>query len=68
MGSLITYLSIDLNVLGTVIRTTSVKMLETEKYFQCAKCHQIFSVSAEFEQYYMTPKPSRYALYGNLHF
>eukprot|EP00911_Craspedida_sp_UC1_P000880 UC1_evm1s669 len=44
---------------GTVIRVTTVKMLEYEREFVCAKCRQVFKVPACFEQRYTIPKPTR---------
>lgn len=46
---------------GTVTRTTGFRMLESEKLFKCAKCHQTFHVAADFEQYYLAPKPPKYS-------
>ena len=45
---------------GTVIRTSVMRMMETEREFVCTKCRQTFSVSADFEQFYTIPKPTRY--------
>lgn len=42
---------------GTIIRTGMVKMLETTKYYFCAKCQQNFPVQCDVEQYNMIPKP-----------
>jgi len=44
---------------GTVVRTSQVKMLEMEKNYMCSKCGQHFSVSADFEQFYASPRPAR---------
>jgi len=44
---------------GTVIRTATVKLLECEKEFLCSRCKQTFSVQADFEQYYIIPRPTR---------
>ena len=46
--------------IGTVVRTSSVKLLERSKCYKCEKCGQVFSVETEFEQCYTIPKPSRY--------
>nr|XP_039262957.1 DNA helicase MCM9-like isoform X1 [Styela clava] len=48
-----------LAVEGTVIRTSSVKLLEYEKELICAKCQNTFILKAEFEQHYSIPTPSR---------
>ena len=50
---------IQLTILGTVIRTAAVKLLETEREYICSRCKQSFSVEADFEQYYAIPKPAR---------
>ena len=44
---------------GTIIRTTTVKLLECEKDFICSRCKQTFSVKADFEQYYIIPRSTR---------
>jgi len=44
---------------GTVIRTGTVKMLESERMYQCSKCKHQFSVRADVEQFYAIPKPAR---------
>lgn len=49
-----------ITVAGIVIRTTTVKMLETQKTFMCSKCNQKFVVEGEFEQCYVVTKPVRY--------
>ncbi|XP_077994349.1 uncharacterized protein LOC144448073 [Glandiceps talaboti] len=46
-----------LSITGTVIRTTSVKLLEFEKEFICGKCKHVFTVQADFEQYYKECRP-----------
>jgi hypothetical protein len=43
--------------LGTVVRTGSVKMLESERLFQCGKCKHQFALRADVEQYFAIPKP-----------
>ncbi|KAJ3290970.1 DNA helicase mcm9 [Borealophlyctis nickersoniae] len=42
---------------GTVIRTGMVKMLETRKIFECAKCKGRFEVMYDREQHNRIPKP-----------
>lgn len=44
---------------GTVIRVTTVKMLEFEREFACTKCKHVFAMQAQFEQGYTIPKPTR---------
>ena len=44
---------------GTVIRTGTVKMLESERMYRCSKCKHQFSVRADVEQFYTIPKPAR---------
>ena len=48
-----------LAITGTVIRATTVKMLEYEREFLCTKCKHIFTVSADFEQCYALSPPAR---------
>ena len=48
-----------LSISGTVIRTTTVKMLECEREFVCTRCKHSFTVEADFEQYYLLPRPTR---------
>ncbi|KAK3103220.1 hypothetical protein FSP39_017519 [Pinctada imbricata] len=48
-----------LSIIGTVIRTTVVRMLEYEREYICTKCRNVFSVQADFEQYYSVCKPSK---------
>jgi len=48
-----------LSVSGTVIRTGMVKLLEGERLFQCAKCKYEFALSADIEQHYVIPRPTR---------
>ncbi len=45
---------------GTVIRTSAVKMLEMEVEYVCTACKQPFTMEADFEQFYIIPKPTRY--------
>ncbi|KAM9297521.1 LOW QUALITY PROTEIN: DNA helicase MCM9 [Morus bassanus] len=47
-----------LSVTGTVIRTSSVKVLEFERSYICDKCKHVFVVKADFEQYYAFCRPS----------
>ncbi|XP_043540329.1 DNA helicase MCM9 isoform X1 [Chiloscyllium plagiosum] len=47
-----------LSVIGTVIRTGMVKVLEFEHEYMCNKCRHIFTVTADFEQYYTTCRPA----------
>ncbi|XP_064303459.1 DNA helicase MCM9 isoform X1 [Phalacrocorax carbo] len=47
-----------LSVTGTVIRTSSVKVLEFERSYICDKCRHVFVVKADFEQYYTFCRPS----------
>ncbi|KAI4895691.1 hypothetical protein NFI96_024783 [Prochilodus magdalenae] len=48
-----------LSVTGTVIRTSVTKVLEYERDYMCNKCRHVFSVQADFEQYYSFSPPSR---------
>uniref|UniRef100_UPI00398EB161 DNA helicase MCM9 isoform X2 n=1 Tax=Pristiophorus japonicus TaxID=55135 RepID=UPI00398EB161 len=41
-----------LSVIGTVIRTGMVKVLEFEHEYMCNKCRHVFTVTADFEQHY----------------
>ena len=34
------------------------KMLETQRLFRCGMCGEVFSVMADYEQYYRTEKPT----------
>ncbi|NXM65316.1 MCM9 helicase, partial [Serilophus lunatus] len=47
-----------LSVTGTVIRTSSVKVLEFERSYICNRCKHVFAVRADFEQYYAFCRPS----------
>ncbi|NXH28771.1 MCM9 helicase, partial [Myiagra hebetior] len=47
-----------LSVTGTVIRTSSVKVLEFERSYICSKCKHVFVVKADFEQYYTFCRPA----------
>ncbi|KAI0217790.1 DNA helicase MCM9 [Lamellibrachia satsuma] len=48
-----------LSVTGTVIRATTIKLLDCEKEFVCNQCRHVFTVEADFEQYYSVCRPSR---------
>ncbi|XP_036438592.1 DNA helicase MCM9 [Colossoma macropomum] len=48
-----------LSVTGTVIRTSATKVLEYERDYMCNKCRHVFSVQADFEQYYSFSPPTR---------
>ena len=50
--------------IGTVIRTATVKLLETEREYICSRCKQSFTMEADFEQYYAIPKPARLVING----
>ncbi|KAM9339625.1 DNA helicase MCM9 [Symphorus nematophorus] len=41
-----------LSVTGTVIRTSVAKVLEYERDYMCTKCRHVFTVQADFEQFY----------------
>ncbi|XP_051234507.1 DNA helicase MCM9 isoform X2 [Dicentrarchus labrax] len=46
-----------LSVTGTVIRTSVTKVLEYEREYMCAKCHHVFTVLADFDQFYTFVQP-----------
>ncbi|XP_078131206.1 DNA helicase MCM9 [Sander vitreus] len=46
-----------LSVTGTVIRTSVAKVLEYERDYMCAKCRHIFTVQADFDQFYTFVPP-----------
>jgi DNA helicase MCM9 len=46
-----------LAVSGTVTRETTVKVLECSRQFQCSRCHHVFTVTSDLEQYNAIPKP-----------
>ncbi|XP_013414481.1 DNA helicase MCM9 [Lingula anatina] len=46
-----------LSVSGTVIRTSTVKLLEYEKEYMCTKCKHVFTVEADLEQFYSVCRP-----------
>eukprot|EP00062_Callorhinchus_milii_P014333 gi/632963381/ref/XP_007897848.1/ PREDICTED: DNA helicase MCM9 [Callorhinchus milii] len=47
-----------LSVMGTVIRTGMVKVLEFEHEYMCNKCRHVFPVYADFEQFYTFCRPT----------
>ncbi|CAL8317131.1 unnamed protein product [Merluccius merluccius] len=47
-----------LSVTGTVIRTSITKVLEYERDYMCAKCRQVFTVHADFDQFYTFAPPT----------
>ncbi|KAJ8009035.1 hypothetical protein DPEC_G00084660 [Dallia pectoralis] len=47
-----------LSVTGTVIRTSVAKVLEYEKDYMCCKCRHVFSLQADFEQFYSFVPPT----------
>jgi DNA helicase MCM9 len=44
---------------GTVIRATTVKMLEVSREFKCTRCSHVFTVEADIEQFYAIARPPR---------
>ncbi|KAA8583278.1 hypothetical protein FQN60_015824 [Etheostoma spectabile] len=46
-----------LSVTGTVIRTSVAKVLEYERDYMCTKCRHIFTVEADFDQFYTFVPP-----------
>ncbi|KXS12213.1 MCM-domain-containing protein [Gonapodya prolifera JEL478] len=44
---------------GTVVRAGMAKVLEYEHLFECAKCHGVFRVRADREEYHVVKRPSR---------
>ncbi|KAK9531018.1 hypothetical protein VZT92_010472 [Zoarces viviparus] len=46
-----------LSVTGTVIRTSAAKVLEYERDYMCAKCRHVFTVQADFDQFYIFVPP-----------
>ncbi|CAH3157264.1 unnamed protein product [Porites evermanni] len=48
-----------LAVSGTVIRVSTVKLLEYEREYICCRCKHVFGVKADFEQFYSIPKPTK---------
>ncbi|XP_078398313.1 DNA helicase MCM9 isoform X1 [Cetorhinus maximus] len=47
-----------LSIVGTVIRTGMVKVLDFEHEYMCNKCRHIFTVTADFEQHYAICRPT----------
>jgi len=47
------------NTIGTIIRSSVLKVLEYEREFICSKCKKIFDVQADFNQFYTITKPSK---------
>uniref|UniRef100_A0A4W6DQL8 DNA helicase MCM9 n=1 Tax=Lates calcarifer TaxID=8187 RepID=A0A4W6DQL8_LATCA len=47
-----------LSVTGTVIRTSIAKVLEYERDYMCTKCRHVFTVQADFEQFYTFVPPA----------
>ena len=43
---------------GTVIRTSSAKILEYKKEYMCSKCKNLFSLEADFQLHYAVPTPT----------
>ncbi|XP_076053168.1 DNA helicase MCM9-like isoform X2 [Oratosquilla oratoria] len=44
---------------GTIVRTTAPKMLEYKKDMICTKCRHVFTIKADYDQYYQLARPSR---------
>ncbi|XP_076818808.1 uncharacterized protein LOC143464739 isoform X1 [Clavelina lepadiformis] len=42
---------------GTVIRTSSAKILEFKKEYMCNRCKNVFSLQADFQLHYAVPTP-----------
>ncbi|KPP68866.1 DNA helicase MCM9-like, partial [Scleropages formosus] len=47
-----------LSVTGTVIRTSVPKVLEYERDYMCTRCRHVFTVQADFEQFYTFTPPT----------
>ncbi|XP_078251276.1 DNA helicase MCM9-like [Rhinoraja longicauda] len=47
-----------LSIVGTVIRTGMVKVLEYEHEYMCNKCRHVFTVTPDFEQHYAFCRPT----------
>ena len=43
---------------GTVIRTSSAKILEYKKEYMCTNCKNVFSLQADFQLHYAVPTPT----------
>nr|XP_002131219.1 DNA helicase MCM9 [Ciona intestinalis] len=48
-----------LAVQGTVIRTSTTKILECKKEYMCCKCNNVFTLDAEFQLHYTIPTPTK---------
>nr|XP_043905375.1 DNA helicase MCM9 [Solea senegalensis] len=46
-----------LSVTGTVIRTSVAKVLESERDYMCSKCRHVFTLHADFDQFYVFVAP-----------
>ncbi|XP_035000089.2 DNA helicase MCM9 [Hippoglossus stenolepis] len=46
-----------LSVTGTIIRTSVAKVLEYERDYMCDKCRHVFSMQADFDQFYASVPP-----------
>ncbi|KAL4649122.1 DNA helicase MCM9 [Arapaima gigas] len=47
-----------LSVTGTVIRTSVTKVLEYERDYMCTRCKHVFTIQADFEQFYIFTPPA----------
>ncbi|XP_042359413.1 DNA helicase MCM9 [Plectropomus leopardus] len=47
-----------LSVTGTVIRTSVAKVLEYERDYMCTKCRHVFTMQADFDQFYTFVAPA----------
>ncbi|XP_029281765.1 DNA helicase MCM9-like [Cottoperca gobio] len=47
-----------LSVTGTVIRTSVAKVLEYERDYMCSKCSHVFTLQADFDQFYTFVPPA----------
>ncbi|XP_029281571.1 DNA helicase MCM9 [Cottoperca gobio] len=47
-----------LSVTGTVIRTSVAKVLEYERDYMCSKCRHVFTLQADFDQFYTFVPPA----------
>ena len=43
---------------GTVIKMGVPRMLQTQRLFRCGQCGEIFTVTADYEQYYRLDRPA----------
>ncbi|XP_066994088.2 uncharacterized protein [Anabrus simplex] len=46
-----------LRVSGTVVRTTTPKMLEFQRNYRCSKCKYVCLIKADYEQFYIITPP-----------